>query len=66
MRPPGHATALEVLGATSTDDLATFKSEEASYLVTFQALSGAVVTIDDLDDDSQRLGFAMPVRLGEG
>jgi hypothetical protein len=62
VRLPGHAAALEVLAATSTDDLATFKSEEASHLVTLQALQGAVVTIDNLDDDSQRLGFAMPAR----
>ena len=59
VRLSGHATALEVLGATSTDNLATFRSEEASHLVTLQALQGAVVTIDNLNDDNQRLGFAM-------
>ena len=66
VRPPGHATALEVIGAASTDDLATFKSEGASHLITLQALQGAVVTIEDLDDAAQFVGFAMPVRGGEG
>lgn len=66
VRPPGHATALEVIGATVTDDLATFKSEAASHLVTLQALQGAVVTIEDLDDADQFVGFAMPKRHGEG
>jgi hypothetical protein len=48
VRLPGHAAAPEVLGATSTDDLASLRSEEASHLVTLQALQGAVVTIENL------------------